>query len=1074
MTLNFNDCVRLEVETQQPTNLLTQTVPGGTNSAGWQIPLEGCTISIYNTSTWKITRNTLGTVQLVSDKQTITPGKSVASGISYCDWNPGALTGANGADVRVGVRYYNASNVQLLEEFGPWVDGWVLDNGGVPITNAFVYPHYQGTAPAFAVKAALVMEAQDTTNNHSSFIKEPVLVQGDTPYEVADTSYENTLPASASNLVINPSGELGAQGWTDYDGNSIVTTRDSLPANAGSYAFNFNTSTLSPEDSEIIVAQTAQGFNALYSNTTEMTAGQWISGRVYAKARIFKGIGGTGPFFKAGWEFRNSSNAVISTSMGTQVTFSTPDDFVLVEAPRMAAPAGTVHARLVVQNSDVSGSFSDIKAYSWMMIKRAQMNVGATEASVTNLPLVSAEKWQNILGPTHSITIDTNEVDTGILSAEILDPLLDPATTEELKPGFKVRLRALVDDVWQTRFYGTATEVSTTYDVDMTNGDLKPRITLQAADPQTILANTQSPNTVATLAGLASQMPSNVLWNINGQTAIGSNPTIVAVNDSATVLDQAIITRDSVGGYVWVDRNGVFNAWDSGSFDFYKTKIWLTDTPRPDKNGRNENVVPNPYFNTDVTGWTGVGGTLSWYSAQLQGQLVATGGTAAYMQTTALIPVEEGQTVSAAVAAGLPQGGKEWKAQIAWYDSSSVEVGTRASSPTNFGQLTGTVPTGAVSCRLIVNVYNTGGVNPSAGTILLVTAVTMIVNPTADWGFEFFDGEGFYAYWTGTPNASSSVLDYGLWQDYLTNFDLAYNSHELINRVAVKGYSKKDDGTYEEIVVGTYEDSASIAEWGVASTEVTIADTSQAATIAARILASNGTPELTCRSITFLAKDDMSLKKAATIDLYDQVHVRIADKFDKAVRVAGVSHVLTATVKNGVAVHRWEVTLTFKGLDTAAVISGSAPAPVGTPVISVPVSTFGGTDILGETSTSFVAGTPSVGMTFVAPLSGIVFVTVDAHLEENTNGNTGYCGFELRDGGTIGSGTVIVAASTDWAVGTSNSVAAGGAARVNGMKRRLVTGLTPGATYNVRTMHLTTPGGSVDVFFRAITVEPWK
>jgi hypothetical protein len=42
------------------------------------------------------------------------------------------------------------------------------------------------------------------------------------------------------------------------------------------------------------------------------------------------------------------------------------------------------------------------------------------------------------------------------------------------------------------------------------------------------------------------------------------------------------------------------------------------------------------------------------------------------------------------------------------------------------------------------------------------------------------------------------------------------------------------------------------------------------------------------------------------------------------------------------------------------------------------------------------------------------------------------------------------------------------------MKRRLVTGLTPGATYNVRTMHLTTPGGSVDVFFRAITVEPWK
>jgi hypothetical protein len=1074
MTLNFKDCVRLEVETQQPTNLLTQTVPGATNSAGWQIPLEGCTISIYNTSTWKITRNTLGTVQLVSDKATITPGKSVASGISYCDWNPGALTGANGADVRVGVRYYNASDVQILEEFGPWVDGWVLDNGGVPITNAFVYPHYQGTAPAFAVKAALVMEAQDTTNNHSSFIKEPVLVMGDTPYEVEDTSYENALPASASNLVINPSGELGAQGWTDYDNNSVVTTRDALPANASSYAFDFSESLLDPEDSEIIVAQTAQGFNALYSNTTEMTAGQWVSGRAYVKARIFKGIGGTGPFIKVGWEFRNSSNAVISTSMGTQVTLTVPTEFALVEAPRMAAPAGTVRARMVIQNSDVSGSFSDIKAYAWMMVKRAQMNVGATEASVTNLPLVSAEKWQNILGPTHTITIDTDEVNTGVLSAEILDPLLDPATTQELKPGFKVRLRALVDGVWQNRFVGTCTNVSSTYDVDMTNGDLSPRITLEAADIQSVLANTPSPNTVATLDGLASQMPADVLWNINGQTAVGTQPAIVAVNESATVLDQAIITRDTVGGYVWVDRNGVFNAWNPGAFDFYKTKVVLSDLPRPSKSGRYENVVLNPYFNTDVTGWTGVGGTLSWYSAQLQGQLVATGGTAAYMQTTALVPVEEGQTVKAAIAAGLPQGGKEWNAQIAWYDSSNVEVGTRATTPTNFGQVTGTVPTGAVSCRLIVNVFNTGGVNPSAGTILLVTAVTMIIDPVADWGFEFFDGEGTYAYWTGTPNNSTSVLDYGLWQDYLTNFDLAYNSQELINRVTVKGYVKKDDNTYDEIVVGTYEDTASIAEWGLATQEVTVADTASAATIGARILSTNSTPELTARSITFLAKDELSLKKAATIDLYDQVYVKIADKFDAPIRVAGVSHVLSASVKNGVAVHRWEVTLTFKGLDTSAVISGSAPAPVGTPVVSVPVSTFSGTDNIGETSTSFVVGSPQVGLTFVAPLSGIVFVQVDAHLEENTNGNSAYCGFELRDGGTIGSGTVIVAASTDWAVGTSNSVVSGGAARVNGMKRRLVTGLTPGATYNVRTMHLTTPGGSVDVFFRAITVEPWK
>lgn len=131
-----------------------------------------------------------------------------------------------------------------------------------------------------------------------------------------------------------------------------------------------------------------------------------------------------------------------------------------------------------------------------------------------------------------------------------------------------------------------------------------------------------------------------------------------------------------------------------------------------------------------------------------------------------------------------------------------------------------------------------------------------------------------------------------------------------------------------------------------------------------------------------------------------------------------------------------------------------------------PVSTFSATANNGVTGTSFAAGTPVVGVAFTAPASGSVWVNVTGHLEQTIASRFGYLSFEMRLGATVGSGAVNHTAVTQEGVGV-------GQGRISASTRTLVTGLTPGDSYNVRTMHVATPSGSnVNIIFRTIVVEP--
>jgi len=123
-------------------------------------------------------------------------------------------------------------------------------------------------------------------------------------------------------------------------------------------------------------------------------------------------------------------------------------------------------------------------------------------------------------------------------------------------------------------------------------------------------------------------------------------------------------------------------------------------------------------------------------------------------------------------------------------------------------------------------------------------------------------------------------------------------------------------------------------------------------------------------------------------------------------------------------------------------------------------------------SSSFVAGSSPLGVVFVAPPSGNVFVSMRGYFSQTQNGQASIMSYAIRAGGTIGSGTVFAAASSDRALVCGRAVNASAPAQLQSGIRDLFTGLTPGATYNARVEFEVTPGGGMDVFYRQILVEP--
>lgn len=84
------------------------------------------------------------------------------------------------------------------------------------------------------------------------------------------------------------------------------------------------------------------------------------------------------------------------------------------------------------------------------------------------------------------------------------------------------------------------------------------RITLEAWDAASPLAQTTEPQGVATLQEIPSLMESTgIPVTVDGAGNTGPDPQVATMNDNASLLDQIVAARDTQGGYAHVSREGV-------------------------------------------------------------------------------------------------------------------------------------------------------------------------------------------------------------------------------------------------------------------------------------------------------------------------------------------------------------------------------------------------------------------------------------------------------------------------------------------------------------------------------------
>jgi hypothetical protein len=137
-----------------------------------------------------------------------------------------------------------------------------------------------------------------------------------------------------------------------------------------------------------------------------------------------------------------------------------------------------------------------------------------------------------------------------------------------------------------------------------------------------------------------------------------------------------------------------------------------------------------------------------------------------------------------------------------------------------------------------------------------------------------------------------------------------------------------------------------------------------------------------------------------------------------------------------------------------------------------PVWLFDSTSIAGIVSAVPTLGAPVCGISFIAPPSGVITYAIDTDFEVTTAAAGGYLiAFgELRTGSTVGAGTLVSSGNVA-PFGPRRLIGAVVARDQGGTAPFPVSGLTPGAAYNVAVKHYQT-AGTGRINSRGVIVTP--
>lgn len=223
----------------------------------------------------------------------------------------------------------------------------------------------------------------------------------------------------------------------------------------------------------------------------------------------------------------------------------------------MVEQASTVGAWFDGFSTSIDGAITDV-TFEWAGTPHASASVATS--SIGDPGELVPVPFQNILGPSHHISVDREGFNVGSLGVQLFDAVLDPTQSEIIRPGRRVRLVTTAGDVVYT---GKIFTGSVTYHLLEHDEQKRAEVSITAVDGTNSLASAPRREGVATIAELPYVLEgAGVPWSCNGSGNQVPTADVVAYNDNASALDQVAVTRDTVLGYAWVDRNGVLQAWD--------------------------------------------------------------------------------------------------------------------------------------------------------------------------------------------------------------------------------------------------------------------------------------------------------------------------------------------------------------------------------------------------------------------------------------------------------------------------------------------------------------------------------
>lgn len=683
------------------------------------------------------------------------------------------------------------------------------------------------------------------------------------------------VPATVrTNLVTNPSFETNTTGWTNVNPTTGVPSGTLSRSLAGGHVGS----------GHLVASASAWG------TTPALVAGQTYTLSCWLRGESSTITGTIGEHYTASpatpftattsaWT-RFSCTFVAHVSSSRPLITKTSGMGGLWVDGVMVEQAGTVGAYFDGATPDVP----DSKGYTWTGTAH---NSTSTEGTYT-LGLAVAGLYADVTGPSTSVTITRDELSVGLLDVTIRDATIDPATADLIRPGRRVRVTALNTESgeFEPIFLGKATAAEVEYDVRrelVKPGDPKnAKITLSAVDAVQALAGVSRPQGVGSVAALPWLLEgAGVPWNCDGSGNQIASATVVSVNENATAVDQVAVTRDTVHGRAWIDRWGVLQAWtlpEDGT-----------------------NLVTNPSFETNTTGWTNNVGTMTRPS-------VAGAPDGSFVCRVAH-SLSAGAAMGIETTAGVAITGPRYVTITAWVRTTvldAVQIGTtgreevRPVTPGSWQKVSFTgLYTGSTTPTVVVRGFMTSGV-AAPGAVIEVDRVSVTM--------------------------SRPIVD--LAEDVYSNIVPSFDSTHCINDVRVK-YVRYNPttGQSEEVFYGPFVDEPSIEEWGRNSKEFTVHGLTETVptfeAFADEVLAANAVPQVRVSEVLVPVREDDDLTPAgAFLDLGDLVRLRYAAKgIDELSRVERVEHRITPT--------GWLVTAGFAPI-------GSVASPQVTPPVQSP------------------------------------------------------------------------------------------------------------------------------------------